>query len=507
LIDVVISTRTDNAIKNHWNSSVKKKVDSYMSSGLLAQVPCLPPIECPEPCDSSSVLNQQNIEDSGYTAVGEVDNSSCGSQPSLAEVYCSQVQNTNAALSCDLQVNVDASQRDAQSSSMCQRACYTSTEAVASALPDVHYHVSSINFDPDKLLEEDFYQRMSLPIDTDEVPNNAMFEGNQALCSTANQERPLVPIDIANEMHLSMLPNVPDTEQKLHSISNCLESDLWHGISLQSLVSGADTDLQPHMSISPSLICSDSLSDAPEYRPDSRETRESQAEVTAQSNNSVGDAEQSVKPGGTDDRHGASTMMESLTECSDHELIDAKEEPVANTGKKQSPPEIENEPDEKKDDGALFYRLPKFPSLDDPFVSCDLVPSGDLQDFSPFGMRQLMRSTMDTVPTPIRLWDCPTHDENPNGLLAVESFGCTPSIMKKRHRDLLSPTPDKRIEKKSGIEKDCPMSATSHMSNATCSKNATPSCKEVISSKSKPTKLIVEKSSLCINASYEYVNM
>jgi transcriptional activator Myb len=489
---------------------VKKKVDSYISSGLLAQVPCLPPIECPEHCESSSVMNQQNIEDSCYTELGEVEDS-FGSQSSLTEVYCSQVQNTNVALISDLHVNVDAIQRDEQNSSMCQGACYTSTEAVASALPDVHYHVSCMNFDLDKQLEEDFDQRMSLQTDSDEVPNNATFEVNQALCGTANQEMSLVPIDITQEMHLSMLPNVSVAEQKLHSISNCLESDLWHGISLQSLVSESgndtvDADLLLDIPISGPLICSDSLSDASEYRPDPKEMTDPQDEVIAHSNNPAGDAEQSVGPSSSDDRQGASMMVESLAECGDQELIDAKE-PVANTEKEKSPQKIENEPDGKTDECALFYRPPKFPSLDDPFVSCDLVPSDDLQDFSPFGMRQLMRSTMDSVPTPLRLWGCQTHDENPNGLLAAESFGCTPSVMKKRHRDLLSPTPDKRIEKKSGTEKDCLMFATSHMSIATCSKNATPSCKEVISSKSKPAELIVEKLSPCINASYEYVNM
>jgi hypothetical protein len=37
-----VVNRTDNAIKNHWNSSVKKKLDSYLASGLLAQFPALP---------------------------------------------------------------------------------------------------------------------------------------------------------------------------------------------------------------------------------------------------------------------------------------------------------------------------------------------------------------------------------------------------------------------------------------------------------------------------------
>lgn len=33
--------RTDNAIKNHWNSSIKKKLDSYLASGLVKQFPGL----------------------------------------------------------------------------------------------------------------------------------------------------------------------------------------------------------------------------------------------------------------------------------------------------------------------------------------------------------------------------------------------------------------------------------------------------------------------------------
>lgn len=107
--------------------------------------------------------------------------------------------------------------------------------------------------------------------------------------------------------------------------------------------------------------------------------------------------------------------------------------------------------EEKKDGGALCYEPPRFPSLDVPFFSCDLIQSGTdtQQEFSPLGIRQLMMTSVNCL-TPFRLWDSPKRDGSPDAVLrsAAKTFTSTPSILKKRHRDLVSPLSEKRCGKK-----------------------------------------------------------
>ncbi|KAJ0989257.1 hypothetical protein J5N97_007613 [Dioscorea zingiberensis] len=55
--------RTDYAIKNHWNGSLKKKVDSYQASGLLDPFEGFIHVENPTRCAASSVMSIQNIKE------------------------------------------------------------------------------------------------------------------------------------------------------------------------------------------------------------------------------------------------------------------------------------------------------------------------------------------------------------------------------------------------------------------------------------------------------------
>lgn len=118
---------------------------------------------------------------------------------------------------------------------------------------------------------------------------------------------------------------------------------------------------------------------------------------------------------------------------------------------------------EHQDSGVLCYEPPRFPSLDVPFFSCDLIQSGsEMQEYSPLGIRQLMMSSLNCV-TPFRLWDSPSRDTSPDAVLksAAKTFS-TPSILKKRHRDLMSPLSERRIEKK--LETDVTSSLTENFS-------------------------------------------
>ncbi|RZR75753.1 hypothetical protein BHM03_00000239 [Ensete ventricosum] len=120
------------------------------------------------------------------------------------------------------------------------------------------------------------------------------------------------------------------------------------------------------------------------------------------------------------------------------------------------------------DSGALFYEPPRFPSLEIPFISCDLISSGDPQQaYSPLGIRQLMMSSVNCS-KPCSLWDSPSHDESPDAHLegAAKSYMYKPSILKKRQREMSSPIPEQRTDKKPGKDMACESLCSSPVNDA-----------------------------------------
>lgn len=79
------------------------------------------------------------------------------------------------------------------------------------------------------------------------------------------------------------------------------------------------------------------------------------------------------------------------------------------------------------------------PSPSPCFVACDLIQS-ESEAYSPFGIRQLMKSSM----------NCSSPYGTPEAILksAAKSIGCSSSITKKRLRDPPSPLPEPRSDKK-----------------------------------------------------------
>ncbi|XP_008795071.2 transcription factor MYB3R-1-like isoform X1 [Phoenix dactylifera] len=524
--------RTDNAIKNHWNSSVKKKLDSYMASGLLAQFQGLPHVENPAQCISSSVVNQQNNEYSGVKDKQEVEYSSeCsqGSSSALVSYSQSDYELANTVPLCDdIKLREDAKKEEMQDSQlpMCSKEYYTSMEETACVLPEIQCGDAALVTAPihsvheievsknlanqliseeltNSLLEstqkspelkrkteyhahcvENYESRsgslpdpMGMEMPTS-VTNTGLGSGNQdkiliaeADCCSDNLFGAAMHRDITLEDPFTA-PSITNIDYNSGSVNS--QPDFCSSLDYRDLIS-CSQPLYPINSsdmlgnsycqglatvVPPSYVCPGD--GKPIYRSDDVEMRE--ISVGTQDSELIkctycgfaySRCSSLLSPSG-----GARSKIcvpadrgkENETPKQSYMEMMGSETPNA-TGKITSQdenPAIQTE--EHQDSGALFYEPPRFPSLEIPFVSCDLISSGDLQQaYSPLGIRQLMMSS-----TPYSLWDSPSHDESPDALLrsAAKSFICTPSIMKKRQRELLSPLQERRIDKKSGTDMD-----------------------------------------------------
>ncbi|KAG1330371.1 transcription factor MYB3R-1 [Cocos nucifera] len=521
--------RTDNAIKNHRDSSVKKKLDSHLASGLLAQFQGLPYVENPAQCISSSVVNQQKSEDSGVKDRQEVEDSSeCSKGSSSALVGCSQ-SDYELAISVrdDVQLAEAAQKKDIHDSrlSMCSKEYYASMEEIECIVPEIECEpMVSVTAPCQDIHETEISGRLASQMVSQELPNYFLEAAQRSpeLKRTSEyhthrvenhkNKSPLFPdsgglkmptcitnsgLESENQDKISMAeadccsgsifgaemreditmedpitaPNIINMDYYLGSGSS--QPDFYSSLAYRNVVSCSQPPYPANSSdmlgnsycqslmtiVPPSYICPDD--GKPIYRSDDAVARDISVGtqyselITCMYDSFAYSNCSSLSPNGGarskicvhEDKHKENETPEQTY----MEMMDS-EPPTTTDNIKSSDENPAIQTEEHQDAGALFYEPPRFPSLEIPFVSCDLISSGDLQQaYSPLGIRQLMMSS-----TPCSLWDSPSHDESPDALLksAAKSFICTPSIMKKRQRELLSPLQEWRNDKKSGIDMD-----------------------------------------------------
>ncbi|PKA64733.1 Myb-related protein 3R-1 [Apostasia shenzhenica] len=402
--------RTDNAIKNHWHSAVKKRVDAYLASGLLPQHPVLT-----------------------LTATGQrkIHNNSCNG---ILDVKDSSEHGTTLLVSHQSDCN--------KATSAMLAGCSNPGKFVTiKEAPDSHQPNFSVGCHGTGELSEKSLQETGGSGNEVKQPSQAAdFNGMPTLFQSQIFEKQdsclISPPVCHNEEAFDMHPSSPvlGIDQFINSFledpETCTRTNL--GCSSHDQSSGTYWKL---------AACS--------YPINGDSNSSCSAPRVTEPKSLIHD--------NADQQQGCQTLDQ------ENEGLEGMLNKINDDGNKISCLSLESEkkiqsekvvPNEStdirsvkfSDSGSLFYEPPCIQSLENPFLRCDIV-SGDLHPaFSPFGLRQLTMSSASR-----NVWDSPSRDDNPSRVLkkAAKNFASTPSILKKRTCELFSPSQDKRSDKKS----------------------------------------------------------
>ncbi|XP_059275220.1 transcription factor MYB3R-1-like [Lycium ferocissimum] len=481
--------RTDNAIKNHWNSSVKKKLDSYLASGLLAQFPSLPNFNHQIQSIPSSTKMEQSSEDDSVRKGAEMEEvSECSQGSNLAGCSQSTSDMGNAFVHTREEGKLLEDSNYWKDPSSSSAPC---SEYYAPNFDDITFSMAEVPSGWAASMGKDWQ------FNPDDIPNISPLElmqdssGLFMQCLTGNGNHDMVTFPQQDAMKFettndgSMVVGLDTPNEMFTSVEGCTmiypEAGIPQRFPSETGMNGVDETAGSliyqiseggNMSIEKgNPLCSDVMGTSscqPCSVPSEQSSlmfgiasnqfhNPSQGHPAQESETSKCDGllypTESDTP--CDNIMGDPLLKDPLDQTKDSaQLVSVDDFGSTPSNTFQTCPLVNGNSgvkEDQKDGGALCYEPPRFPSLDVPFFSCDLIQSGNdpQQDYSPLGIRQLMMSSMNCL-TPFRLWDSPSRDGSPDAVLrsAAKTFTSTPSILKKRHRDLVSPLSEKRCGKK-----------------------------------------------------------
>ncbi|KAE8675834.1 myb-related protein 3R-1-like isoform X2 [Hibiscus syriacus] len=423
--------RTDNAIKNHWNSSIKKKLDSYIASGLLEQF------------QFSLLTNQRQPTPLSYSTIQSyVDDSAAKFRTKAEDIAeCSQEE--------QFQFTEMPGKEENSNPAPCSEDYYPPLEAVNFSIPEPP--------GPNNCLDTSESHEVMNTAFQSSVGLSAPTHFINMVAASEKPEQTLIPDDECCSVLFSKAVN----DEGLAS-ENLTQGSIMVGmvgftnasLSQASDIQISETGRNPFVQyncptrseVLPTSCCRSFVSPFLSVEDGTHMIGGEPCQLNGQPFSNQGQEFTMNAHDGfiyTNDDHTDNTDLQgqSYLDKDSRKLV-----PVNTFGLESNVVETSPRVDDKptlsadQDVGGLCYEPPRFPSLDIPFFSCDLVPSGSdmQQEYSPLGIRQLMMSTTNCI-SPFRFWDSPSRDNSSDALLksAAKPFTGTPSILKKGYRDLI----------------------------------------------------------------------